>query len=355
MFLMDEIVTKNVDKIRGYKAVCAKLGFVMCSYFICRILAGVIILALSQIKVLTGNTAVLYSIQSLILILMVYGVPTLFAMFLFKSFDLYSKSGGRLRKLYEKPKRLAKALGNFPAMYGLGFGVNLLTILVFYLIRRISQQLDASVELQRFFEPITFEPPKDLVSAFIMVFLFVVVAAVVEEFFVRGIMYDALKPYGAGTAIIISSILFGLMHGSIHMLFYTTILGFALGYIRYATDSLLVVTVLHAMINSVAAGLLFILSLSEIADGNNALINSLSEVYIIFMFALIVLGIVAIIKKIPVIKRYKITNDWDEVSPKKKMAMFFISVPVILMLIFAIDEHAGNMLLNIIMGGFINA
>jgi hypothetical protein len=64
------------------------------------------------------------------------------------------------------------------------------------------------------------------------------------------------------------------------------------------------------------------------------------------MLALIVLGIIAIIKKIPVIKRYKITNDWLDVSPKRKMAMFFLSIPVIIMLILAIDEHANSFMVS---------
>lgn len=334
------------NKTKSYKTVCAKLGLVMCVYFICRIIAGLLLSLTFRLEILSENTTLLYMINSLILILMIYGIPTLFAMIIFNSFNYYSKASGRLRKLYEKPKRLAKALGTFPAMYGLGYGVNLLTILAFFLIRRVSYRLEGSLELQRFFEPITFEPPQDLISAFILVFIMVVVAAVVEEFLVRGIMYDALKPYGAGMAIIISSVLFGLMHGSIHMLLYTTVVGFALGYIRYATNSLLVVTILHAIINAVAAGYLFILALIEITDGTNALFNALSDIYLVVMLALIVLGIVAIIKKIPVIKRYKIANDWADVSPKKKIGLFCISVPVIVMLVLAIDEHAENFMLR---------
>jgi len=350
---MEEVTAEQNNKIKDYKIVCAKLGLVMCVYFLCSIIAASIVGVLSHISILSNNYALLYTIQTVILILFVYGIPTLTAALLLGSFRYYSKNTGRLRKLYEKPKRLAKALGNFPAMYGLGYGVNLLTIIVFYIIRRLSARLDASIELQRFFEPMAFEPPQDLISAFIMLILIVVVAAVLEEFLTRGIMYDALKPYGAGTAIIISSVLFGFMHGSIHMIFYTTVLGFALGYIRYATDSLFVVTVLHAMINSVSAGFLFLQALAKITDEANELINSLNDIYMVAMLALIVIGIVAIIKKIPVIKKYKITNSWEEVKPKKKMAMFFLSIPVIIMLILAIDAHTENLLISLIVEGII--
>ena len=344
---MEESLSPTQDeKLKSYKTVCTKLGIVMIVYFVCRILAHFFVYAVSNIDGLASSSTLLYFVQTSIMVLLVYIVPTVVAFIIFKSAEYYFGENKLLRRLYEKPKRLAKALGTFPALYGLGYGVNLLTILAFFLIRVISRNLDVGVEIQQFFEPLTFEPPKDLISAFILVFLMVVVAAVVEEFLVRGIMYDALKPYGAGVAIIISSVIFGLMHGSLQMFFYTTVLGFALGYIRYATDSLLVVTILHAMINAVAAGLMFFLSLIEITDGENVLIISLSHVYMVAMLALVVLGIVAIIKRIPVIRRYKITNEWTEISPKKKIAIFVASVPVIIMLILAIDEHVGNLLIG---------
>jgi membrane protease YdiL (CAAX protease family) len=340
--------------LKKYKAVCFKLGVFMCIYFVCRIVAGVVGFFVSQIGGLSDSQPLMYAVITIIQIVFIYGIPTLTAMMLFKSFDYYYSDKSRLKKLYEKPRRFANKLGTFPAMYGLGQGVNLLTILVFYIIRRVFRNLEAGIELERFFEPMVFEPPQDLLSAFIMVFLFVVVAAVVEEFLVRGIIYDALKPYGHGVAIIISSILFGLMHGSIHMLFYTTVLGFALGYIRYATNSLLVVTILHALINAVAAGLLFLFALDNMTGGTNALILSLSNVYIIAMLALVVLGIVAIIKRIPTIKKYKIENNWTQISAKRKMAIFFLSIPVMIMLVLAIEEHAGNPLLGLVMNRIIN-
>jgi membrane protease YdiL (CAAX protease family) len=133
------------------------------------------------------------------------------------------------------------------------------------------------------------------------------------------------------------------------MLFYTTALGFALGYIRYATDSLLVVTILHAMFNAVAAGFLFLTSLDNITGGINPLIISLNNVYLIGMLALVVLGIIAIIKRIPKIRKYKIENNWTRLGAKRKIATFVISVPVLIMLILTIHEHAGSPLLRALM------
>jgi membrane protease YdiL (CAAX protease family) len=332
---MNEIITPENSKIPSYKAVCSKLGFVMCVYFLCRIAAGLIIGLIAGLDEIS-DTAFFIS-QGIVNVMLVYMVPILVAAILFKSVEYYGN--GRLKELFKKPQRLAKKLGNFPAMYGLGYGILLLT----WLASKLAKE---NTRVEEFFQPTTIEASTNVVYIIVMVILVVVAAAVFEEFLVRGIMYDALKPYGAGAAIIISSILFGLMHGSLFQLFYTTALGFALGYIRYATDSLFVVTLLHAINNAVAAGLLVISSLVEITNYENLLINTFHNIYLFAILLLIIIGIIAFIRKIPVIRKYKIENLWNEIRGGKKIALFFISLPVLIMLIFAFDEHANNMILR---------
>jgi len=333
--------TTGITKLRSYKIICAKLGLIMSIYFLCRILNGITVSLISGMASnLSASTS--YVIHAVIAVLLNYLVPIYITALVFKSFDNYN---GRYRELYQKPKRLARALGSFPAMYGLGYGIALLTLLLTMLLSRFS--LGQSI-IEDLFRPATLEPSTDIISTLAMMFILVVVAPIFEEFLVRGIIYDALEPYGSGIAIIISSILFGLMHGNMNMLFYTTALGFALGYIRYATRSIFATTVLHAIINSVAAGMLFVLSLSEITYYENKLVNTLFSVYILAMLMLIAIGIIAFIKKIPAIRKYKIENIWTEIGAGRKAAIFFLSIPVLIMLVLAFNEHSNYWLLNLI-------
>ena len=332
-------------KLKSYKAICARLGLAMCVYFICRTLAGFLVGVIAEMNGSGINPTLFYAMYSAIMLLFVYAIPMLLTMLLVKPSGIYGINTGELRLLYKTPKRLAKSLGSFPALYGFGLGVNLLTILVFYLLTHLFRSL-GSVELEKFFEPMAVEAPQNLPSVLIMVFMMAIVAPIFEEFWVRGLIFDALDPYGAGMAIIISSIIFGLMHGSVHTLFYTTALGFALGYVRYATNSLFVVTILHFIINAIASGMMLLLTMTSMTDGENELVNVLTGMYILAMFVMIVIGIAAMIKKIPVMRRYKIKNNWPEASPKKKAALFFASIPVVIMVILAINEHANNPLLN---------
>ena len=328
------------SKIRSYKIVCAKLGLSMCVYFVCRLLAGLFSYSLSRLTGMLGETAYSF-LNSLMIILLVYIIPVIVTAVIFNSFSNYK---GKYRELYKKPKRLARAMGTFPASFGFGYGIALLTLLASYLISRFSNNLTYIEDLLR---PTVIEPSSNLAGVLAMVFMLVIIAPILEEFWVRGIMYDALKPYGTGMAIIITSVLFGLMHGSLYMLFYTTAYGFALGYIRYATGSLFVVTIIHAIINSIAAGTLLLTSLMHITNEEVRVINTIYWIYIIAVFVMIIIGVVVFLSKIPAIRKFKIENGWTQIGPWKKTAIFFISIPVILMTILAFNEISGGLLINL--------
>jgi len=337
--LNDEEAGKS--KLRGYKIVCAKLGLSMCVYFLFRLLGGWVSLLFHNISGSMNES--LYSlINTAIIIIMVYIIPLIITALIFKSFSNYK---GKYRELYAKPKRVARAIGTFPATIGFGHGIALLTMLVMYII---SRNLSGHSYLDELLRPTAIDPSTNLVGVLAMVFMMVIIAPLFEEFWVRGIMYDALKPYGTGMAIIISSLLFGFMHGSLYMLFYTTAYGFALGYIRYATNSLFTVTILHAIVNSLGASALLLSSLMQITNEENRYLNTIFYIYVMAFIVLIIVGVVVFLSKIRAIRKYKIENTWTDIGPWKKTALFFISIPVILMLVLAFNEISQGMLIRLI-------
>ena len=334
----------GIDKKSAYRAVCAKLGLVVSVYFVCRILGRLLSAWIDGFAGVLGQAAA-YTLGMSVVIALNYFVPILLAAALLKSYSHYSGSGG-LRALYKRPRRLARALGTFPAVYGLGYGTALATLLAIFLITRLT---GGQAPFEDIVRPTVLEPSPGVAGALMTVVLMVVIAPVLEEFWVRGIMYDALRPYGSGIAIIISSVIFGLMHGSVQMLFYTTALGLALGYVRYATGSLFVGTILHAIVNSVSSGLLLLNSLTGLAFGGNKLLNTAFSVYVLAMLVLIVVGLSAFFKRIPVIRTYRFENEWREIGAGKKTALFFASIPVIIMLVLAINECSHDWMFRLLL------
>ena len=80
--------------------------------------------------------------------------------------------------------------------------------------------------------------------------LFVVILApILEELFFRKLMIDRLRRYGDLTAILVSGIVFGVIHGNFSQFFYAAMLGVVFGYVYCRTGRLWYTIFLHMFIN----------------------------------------------------------------------------------------------------------
>lgn len=86
----------------------------------------------------------------------------------------------------------------------------------------------------------------------LMVLSSVIVPAFVEEFFFRGLILSNLLPFGRGTAILLSALLFGVMHQSFEQLFYATVAGVVLGFLYVKTRSIWPCVLLHFLNNFIS-------------------------------------------------------------------------------------------------------
>ncbi len=76
-----------------------------------------------------------------------------------------------------------------------------------------------------------------------------VIPAFSEELLFRGAILSNLKPYGKNMAIIVSALLFGLMHQHAGQLLYATAAGLVMGYIAVECDSIWPTVLLHFLNN----------------------------------------------------------------------------------------------------------
>ena len=79
-----------------------------------------------------------------------------------------------------------------------------------------------------------------------------VLPAICEEITHRGMLIKGLSGMGIKKALIISSILFGLLHGNIEQFFYTTMIGFFLGHIAITSESIYPAIIIHFMNNFIS-------------------------------------------------------------------------------------------------------
>jgi uncharacterized protein len=80
----------------------------------------------------------------------------------------------------------------------------------------------------------------------------VAIPAISEELFFRGLLLPGLaRRYGARVSLVVTSVLFGLFHIMPVAIVYATLAGFALGFVRQRTGSLLPCIAMHGAFNAV--------------------------------------------------------------------------------------------------------
>jgi len=107
-----------------------------------------------------------------------------------------------------------------------------------------------------FFEQIGLKTPEtpDFVQStptglILGVFVLTVLPALLEEMLFRGYVLRMLMQFGEGKAIVISSILFGFMHGNVVQIPFAFLLGLAMGFLTVRTRSIWPAVALHFFTN----------------------------------------------------------------------------------------------------------
>ena len=89
-------------------------------------------------------------------------------------------------------------------------------------------------------------------SLFLNLVVMAVLPALLEEMVFRGYILRALRPYGDAFAVIVSSFLFGLMHGNIEQIPFALIVGVALGWLVVRTDNIWLAVAVHFCNNALS-------------------------------------------------------------------------------------------------------
>ena len=76
-----------------------------------------------------------------------------------------------------------------------------------------------------------------------------ILAPILEELFYRKLVIDRLTAFGDFPAILLSGILFGMIHGNFGQFFYATLMGFVFGFIYLKTGKLRYSIALHMAVN----------------------------------------------------------------------------------------------------------
>ena len=144
----------------------------------------------------------------------------------------------------------------------------------------------------------------DNVPLWLIALVVAVAAPIVEEIVYRKLVIDRLRRYGDLTAIVVSGVIFGLIHGNFSQCFYATLLGFLFGFVYVYSGKLRYSIALHMAINFI--GTVYSYRMTELLEhvdenatelSNEGMIGILMLCgYYVFIFACIIVAPTAITK-----------------------------------------------------------
>lgn len=153
---------------------------------------------------------------------------------------------------------------------------------------------------------------KDPLSLLLIVLSVVVIAPIVEELMFRGILYNLLnQSMGVLPAMLVSSLIFGLMHGP--TFFQTAVIGISIAFIYQVTGNLKLAMVAHAVNNGLAL-LVALLNQKGILESNNAM-------NLMLIGITVALAVWMFFATIRYLRHHKLSTIFNDVTPMYKEAV----------------------------------
>ncbi len=151
------------------------------------------------------------------------------------------------REIYEPVESSKKSPFDLFVIFGISLGaINLFAYVNYYIVNAFWDYSDFT---QENFWAVELDHPYQIV---IYAIYAAFIPALVEELMFRGTFCRVLTVYGKGTAVVISALLFALMHTNIEQLLYTFVAGLCLGWIYVESKSLVLPFLLHFVNNGIS-------------------------------------------------------------------------------------------------------
>ncbi len=166
------------------------------------------------------------------------------------------------------------------------------------------------------------ENPTGVFGVILTVISTAVIPPLVEEFACRGVLLGALRKFGDGFAILVSAIMFGIMHGNFQQMPFTFLIGVFLGFVTVKCNSIWPAILIHAYNNLSAVVFDY-----AFADVSIYLQNIIYTFYLTVCLLLGVVGLILLRKEKDI---FKINPANTQAGEIQKYKWFFITeMPII--------------------------
>ena len=167
---------------------------------------------------------------------------------------------------------------------------------------------------------------KGIIMFLLAVISTAVVPGLVEEFGCRGVMFGLLKEHSEGAAILVSALIFGIMHGNFVQIPFAFIVGLALAVIRLKTGTLWIAIAVHFCNNFISVMFEHVLyALPQVIQ------NIIYIAYLAFSIFFGILGFLLIKKNTR--KTLSLNANQNGIADKKIITTALVSPTVIIALV----------------------
>ncbi len=176
---------------------------------------------------------------------------------------------------------------------------------------------------------------------FLLTFLAVaIVPAIVEEFAFRGIILGSLRKFGDGFAILISSLVFGLIHQNFAQMPFAFLVGIVLAFATIKTGSVITSVIIHFLNNALS----LIISTATSNMGQNEMSTVIFSMYFALCFILFFIGVALICKKGK--EAWKPARTTHKLTSKQRFNCFFSQPVVIFCTVLTIITAVGQLVIK---------
>lgn len=171
------------------------------------------------------------------------------------------------------------------------------------------------------------DTPNGIIGFMLTLISTAIMPALVEEFACRGIMLGVLKEQGDAFAIIVSALMFGLVHGNFEQIPFAFLVGLVLGFIMVKTGSIIIAIAVHFTNNLI----------SVIFDYVNLSLMARNVVYIIYLAVCMLLAVISVCT-IREENLFSLEKSKMEESARVRAKWFFSSPIIIIFIAFSLIE-----------------
>ena len=172
-----------------------------------------------------------------------------------------------------------------------------------------------------------YEVPTSGSGLFLFAFSTIVPPAIIEEFTMRGVAMQPLRKYGDKFAIVMTALVFGLMHRNAVQGIFAFIAGLVFGFITISTNSIWPAVIVHALNNSFSVLLNVLNETSE---------EAATKIYALVVSIVLVSGLFSAIIFFIMGDRNKLSNPSPWLPVKEKTSSFFFNIPMIISFVIMI-------------------